>query len=96
MRRDSKKMREVWSKKQRSEKILSILGLICSLSIIILAALQILDIWNTAIDVFEPLLGVLMVIQTIENWKKNRKVALIYLCAAIFIFFISIFVLVTR
>ena len=89
-------MREVWSKKQRSEKVLSILGLICSLSIIILAALQILDIWNTAINLFEPLLGVLMVIQTIEHWKKNRKVALISLGAAIFIFFISIFVLVTR
>ncbi|MNP77879.1 hypothetical protein D3C76_1753930 [compost metagenome] len=58
--------------------------------------MQILDIWENAINVFEPLLGVLMVIQTIQNWKKNKAVAIFSLCVAIFIFGISIFVFLTR
>ena len=90
------KMSITCNQKQRNEKILTVLGLICSISIIILAVLQILDIWNRTIDLIEILLGVLMLIQTIQNWKRNRKVALISLAAAIFIFSISIFVLVTR
>ena len=90
------KMNATCNQKQRNEKILTVLGLICSISIIIFAVLQILDIWNRTIDLIEILLGVLMLIQTIQNWKRNRKVALISLAAAIFIFSISIFVLVTR
>lgn len=90
------KMSITCNQKQRNEKILTVLGLICSISIIILAVLQILDIWNRTIDLIEILLGVLMLIQTIQNWKRNREVAFISLAAAIFIFLISIFVLVTR
>jgi hypothetical protein len=58
--------------------------------------MQILDIWENAINVFEPLLGVLMVIQTIQIWKKNKAVAIFSLCVAIFIFGISIFIFLTR
>lgn len=89
-------MRVIWSEKQRNEKIMFALRLLCSISIIVLAVMQILDIWNKAIYIFEPLLGVLMLIQTIENWKKNRKVAIISLLAAIFIFLVTIFILVYR
>jgi uncharacterized membrane protein YiaA len=83
-------------KKTIDDKVLTVISCICSLSIIILVGMQILGVWKTAINVFEPLLGVLMLIQTIQNWKKSKSAALINLCGAILILFISIFVFVTR
>ncbi|WPC42755.1 hypothetical protein [Clostridium sp. JS66] len=85
-----------WDQKQTDEKVLYVLSSICSISIIILASIQILGVWKTEINVVEPLLGVLMLIQTIQNWKKNKPVARISLCAAIIIFGCLIFEFVIR
>ena len=90
------KSKDIWNEKQTSEKVLSVISSICSISIIILACMQNLGIWKNAVDVFEPLLGVLMLIQAIQNWEKNKKVAIFSLCAAIFIFLVSIFIFVIR
>ena len=84
------KVRGRWSKKQTNEKVLYVIGVICSISIIILACMQILGLWKNAANVFEPLLGVLMLVQTIQNWKKNKAVAKVSLCAAILLFAVSI------
>ena len=80
------KVKNTWSKKQTYEKVLSIIGTTCAISIIILAPIQILGIWNTAINIVEPLLGVLMLIQTIQNWKKSKGTAILSLLATILIF----------
>jgi hypothetical protein len=90
------KVAEIWSHNQTEEKVLSVMSSICSISIIILACMQISGVWNTAANVFEPLLGVLAIIQTIQNWKKNRVIAIASLCAAIFIFGVSIFIFTIR
>jgi len=90
------KVRDIWSQKQTNDKVLSVISMICSISIIILACMQILGIWRTAINVFEPLLGVLMLIQAIQNWKKNKDVAKVSLFAAILILGYAIFIFVTR
>ena len=82
-----------WNKKTIPFKILTILGLIISVTIIVLALMQIFNIWDKAINVFEPLLGVLMIIQTIENWKTNRLIAYFSLFVAIFIFLVAIIIL---
>jgi hypothetical protein len=74
--------------------VLFVVGIICSISIIILALIQILGVWETAINVFEPLLGVLMLIQAIQNWKKSKLVAIFSLCVAIFIFIVAISIFV--
>ncbi|MDQ0148122.1 hypothetical protein ACFO6R_03765 [Eubacterium multiforme] len=89
-------IKDIWSQKQPYEKALSIIGIICSLSIIVLAGIQILAAWETAINVLEPLLGVLMFIQAIQNWKKNKVVAIFSLCGAIFISVVTIFIFVIR
>ena len=89
-------IKDIWSQKQTYEKVLSVIGIICSLSIIILGGMQILGIWKTAINVFEPLLGVLMLIQAIQYWKKNKVVAIFSLCVAIFIFLVAISIFVIR
>lgn len=90
------KIRQTWSEKQAYEKTLSGVGIICAVSVIILAFMQILSIWENAINVFEPLLGVIMLIQTILNWKKNKALAILSLCVAVFIFGIAIFILAIR
>lgn len=84
-------IKEKWNEKQTEEKALHITVIICSISIIILACMQIFDIWENAIYVFEPLVGILMLIQAIQNWKKNKVVSLVALGAAIFIFLVAIF-----
>lgn len=82
-----------WNKKTISSKILTIFGLIISITIIVLALMQIFNVWDKAINVFEPLLGVLMLIQAIENWKTNRSTAYFSLFVAIFLFIVSIIIL---
>lgn len=90
------KVKNTWSKKQTYEKVLSIIGTTCAISIIILAPIQILGIWNTAINIVEPLLGVLMLIQTIQNWKKSKGTAILSLLATILIFLFLIFTLLIK
>lgn len=82
-----------WDKKTIPFKILSIIGLIISITIIVLAILQIFNVWDKAINVFEPLLGVLMIIQAIENWKTNKSTAYFSLFVALFIFIVAIIIL---
>lgn len=82
-----------WNKKTIFSKILTIFGLIISITIIILALMQIFNVWDKAINVFEPLLGVLMLIQAIENWKTNRLTAYLSLFVAIFMFIVASIIL---
>ena len=88
--------REILSKKKTSEKILSVISAICSIIIIVLACIQILGIWENAINIVEPLLGVIILIQAIKNRKKNKVVAILNLCVSIFIFLVCIFIFVIR
>ena len=84
-------IKDAWSQESTGKKVLSIISVICSIIIIVLAGMQILGVWENAVNVFEPLLGVVLLIQAIQNWKKNKVVATVNLCASIFIFLVSIF-----
>jgi hypothetical protein len=86
------KINRAWCEMRMYEKISFILGSICSVSVIILASLQLLGIWEKAINIFEPLLGVLMVTQGVLQWRRNKMLAVFSLCAAIFIFTIAFFI----
>ena len=83
------KINRAWCGMKMYEKISFIVGSICSVSVIMLAFLQLLSIWENAINIFVPLLGVLMLTQGVLQWRKNKKLAVFSLCAAIFIFIIS-------
>lgn len=83
------KINRAWCKMQMYEKIAFILGSICSVSVIVLASLQLLGIWEEAINIFEPLLGVLMVTQGVLQWRKNKIVAVFSFCAATFILIVA-------
>lgn len=76
--------------KKGSEKVLIITKIACSVIVIILSFMQMVGIWDNAIYVFEPLLGIVMLIQAIEHWRKNRKLAVFSLCGALFVFVCAI------
>ena len=90
------KVRGRWSQKQTDEKVLYVISSICSISIIILIGMQILGVWKTATNACYPLVGVLMLIQTIQNWKKNKEVDKLSLGAMILYLGFSIFIFVIR
>lgn len=77
--------KELWKQASAFDKFLTVLGFILSAAVIVLAVLQLTGVWDKAINVFEPLLGVLMLIQAKQNWKKNRTAAVLCLVAAIFV-----------
>lgn len=79
------RIKNKWIEKQTNEKVLSILGLICALSIIVLAILQLSGIFDT-LNIIYLLISILMLIQTIKYWKKHKPVAILSLIAAIFNF----------
>lgn len=87
-------MREKWSKLSKTDRIINLLIVLLSVTVILLAALQLLGIWEDSINVYEPLIGVVLLLQSIYHWKKNRTVAVISLCAAGFIFACAIVILV--
>ncbi len=82
-----------WNEKTISLKILNVIAFIISIIVIILSLMQIFNIWDKAINIFEPLLGILMLIQAIENWKNNKLTAYFSLFVAIFIFVFAIIIL---
>ena len=75
------------------KKILKITSIIILILLIILITLQLTGIWVKSIKIFNPLLAVLMIIQTIDNWKKDRSNAYLSLGATIFIIIVSIFII---
>ena len=82
-----------WKDKNIKEKILHVIGLLIALTIIILAFLQLFDIYKT-VNVFEVFLSILMFIQTLQYWKYDRLVAIFNLIAAIIIMICGIIILI--
>ncbi len=71
-----------------------ILGILISIAVIVLAGLQIIGVWENAACVFIPLLGLHQLYQAYIQWNHNhsRKIAIINIAAAVFIFVCSIVV----
>ena len=67
------------------EKTLKIIRIIISILIIIFVVLQLTRIIPNADNIFMPMLGILMLMQTIEYWEKNKETALLSLIAVIII-----------
>ena len=87
-------MKARWNNMTTRDRIINVLIIILSVAVIALAALQLLGIWENSINVYEPLIGIVLLLQAICHWKKNRTVAIISLCAAGFIFVCAFVILV--
>ena len=85
-------MKTNWKNAPLLQKVVTIISIIASLSVVVLAVLQMFDIWDQAINVFMPLMGVTMLCQTYIQWNNSRKVAYFSIGTAAFIFICTIVV----
>jgi len=88
--------KQVWAQLPIKEKVLMVLITTFSLIVIVLAMTQVLGLWNDATYVYVPLMGVVMVLQAIQNWKRNRVVSIFSLVAALFVFAVTFWVVFLR
>ena len=85
-------MKTKWKEAPLSHKIITVGSVIVSLAVVALAILQIFDVWDQAINIFMPLMGVEMLFQTYMQWNNSRKVAYFSIGTAAFILICSIVV----
>jgi len=79
-------MKNKWSEITASNKIMLIVRIIASICVVVFAALQLFGVWDKAINLAAPLMGIVLLIQSIQEWKQQRGIAIFGLCAVLFIF----------
>ena len=85
-------MKTNWGNTPTSYKIVTIISILASLSTVVLAVLQMFDIWNQAINICVPMMGVTMLCQSYMQWNTSREVAYFSIGTAAFIFICAIIV----
>ena len=81
-----------WKDTPLLHKVVTIISVLASLSVVVLAVLQMFNVWDQAINVFMPLMGVTMLCQSYMQWNNSRKVAYFSIGTAAFIFICSVVV----
>ena len=75
-------MKTKWNEKSNADKIMLVLRIVISIVVLIGAVLQITSVWDKALNVAIPLLSVLILIQSIQEHKEQKKASAIvgYVC----------------
>ena len=81
-----------WNEWPRADKFMLVVRVVASFLVVVFAALQLLGVWEKAINLAAPLMGIVLLIQSAQEWKQHRGVAIFGLCAALFIFVCAIVV----
>lgn len=89
-------MKTRWNEMTVSAQVMIIVRIVASIGVMVFAALQLFGVWDKAINLAAPLIGVVLLIQSIQEWKQHRGVAIFGLCAALFIFGCTIVVWFVR
>ena len=63
-----------------------VVRVVASILVVVFAALQLLGVWDKAINLAAPLMGIVLLIQSPQEWKQQRGVAIFGLCAALLVF----------
>lgn len=79
-------MKRKWRDLSQVDKFMLSVRIAASILVVVFAALQLLGVWDKAINLAAPLMGTVLLIQSVQEWKKQRGVAIFGLCAALFIF----------
>ena len=82
-----------WKELPLANKILRVSSIAISLAAAVFAMLQIFNVWDKAINVCCPLLGLEMLCQTYLQWNVNRKIAYCNLASGVFVVICSVIVL---
>ncbi len=85
-------MKSKWKDVPLLHKLVAVVCILASISVVVLAVLQMFDVWNQAINIFMPLMGVTMLCQAYMQWNTSRKVAYFSMGTAVFIFICAIIV----
>jgi len=84
-----KKIKDEWNNRDTFSKILLILELLLSITVFIFALLDVLNIIDKDLGFYYlPCMSLFMIIQGIDNLKKDKMVAIISFISGIFILFI--------
>lgn len=75
-------------------KAMTVLIVLCLVVVGVMAILQMLGIWNRAVHVYEPIIGLALLLQAVRNWRSNRVAAIVLLCTAIFLWGVAVFMIV--
>jgi hypothetical protein len=75
------------------ESIIQIVTYVLNALIIILACMQVFDVWDKAIQVFEPLVGVNCILLSILQYRTNKKMFYVNLFLGIFMLVVAAFIL---
>lgn len=67
-----------WKDKNNFEKGLTIIALIISFTILALAFLEIFELYKSS-NIFEILLGLFILVLSLQYWKYDKKRAIFYL-----------------
>lgn len=69
----------------KGNKIIAFFTIVFSVAVIALAMCQLFGVWEKAIYIQEPLLGIILILQAVQSWRTNRRLALFQLATAGFI-----------
>lgn len=83
-------------KKSVLRGIVNVCLLLCSIAVIVLAVVQLTGVWENAIYVYEPLMGINLLTLAYYNWNKNRMPAMVALCGGIFVLICAAVILLVR
>ena len=77
-------MKIKWNEKSTADKVLLVLRIIISVVVLVGAVLQITGVWDKALNVAIPLMSVLILIESIQEHKEQKKTSAIvgYVCFA--------------
>ena len=77
-------MKTKWNEKSTADKVMLVLRVVISIVVLIGAVLQITGVWDKALNVAIPLLSVLILIQSVQEHKEQKKASAIigYVCFA--------------
>ena len=85
-------MKSSWKEAPVMHKIVTVISILASISVVVLAVLQIFDVWSQAANVYMPLMSVTMLCQAYMQWNNSRKVAYFSIGTAVFILICAIVV----
>ena len=75
-------MKTKWNEKSTADKVMLVLRVVISVVVLVGAVLQITGVWDKALNVAIPLLSVLILIQSIQEHREQKKASAIigYIC----------------
>ncbi len=81
-----------WQNKTKLEKVLTIGSFALCIIVLILCIIQLVSKINL-IKIYEPLLGITLLLGSIQYWKNNKPLAITCLLSSIYIIVISIIII---